>query len=99
MFFYFFGEFSWKHSKWLLIAFSTMEVEFVACYEATSHALWLRNFKTLNFRFHFKAVENFMWLIAVFFSKNNKSSNGLKAIHIKYLVMRERVYNQTMSIN
>src|SRR5438270_10991178 len=35
---------SWKSVKQSITASSTMEAEFVACFEATSHALWLRNF-------------------------------------------------------
>jgi hypothetical protein len=35
---------SWKSSKQSIIAMSTMEAEFVACFEATNQALWLRNF-------------------------------------------------------
>ena len=38
------GVVSWKSAKQSIIASSTMEVEFVACFEVTIHALWLRNF-------------------------------------------------------
>ncbi|TYK28192.1 Retrovirus-related Pol polyprotein from transposon TNT 1-94 [Cucumis melo var. makuwa] len=38
------GEISWKSAKQSIIAASTMEAEFVACFEATVHGLWLRNF-------------------------------------------------------
>ncbi|CAN6851531.1 unnamed protein product [Brassica oleracea var. botrytis] len=38
------GAISWKNGKQSVIATSTMEAEFVACFEATIHALWLRNF-------------------------------------------------------
>ncbi|TYK14596.1 Retrovirus-related Pol polyprotein from transposon TNT 1-94 [Cucumis melo var. makuwa] len=38
------GAISWKSAKQSIIASSTMEVEFVACFEATVHGLWLRNF-------------------------------------------------------
>ncbi|XP_074303650.1 secreted RxLR effector protein 161-like [Silene latifolia] len=38
------GVVSWKSGKQSIIATSTMEAEFVACFEATIHALWLRNF-------------------------------------------------------
>ncbi|KAL1200755.1 Retrovirus-related Pol polyprotein from transposon TNT 1-94 [Cardamine amara subsp. amara] len=38
------GAVSWKSAKQSVIATSTMEAEFVACFEATVHALWLRNF-------------------------------------------------------
>ena len=33
------GAISWKSAKQLVIATSTMKAEFVACYEATIHAL------------------------------------------------------------
>ncbi|KAA0057393.1 hypothetical protein IC582_010140 [Cucumis melo] len=35
---------SWKSVKHSIIAASTMDAEFVACFEATVHGLWLRNF-------------------------------------------------------
>ena len=35
---------SWKSHKQSLIASSTMEAKFVACYKVTCHAIWLRNF-------------------------------------------------------
>ena len=40
------GAISWKSAKQSLIAQSTMEAEFIACYKATNHAIWLRNFVT-----------------------------------------------------
>ena len=38
------GAVSWKSAKQSVIASFTMEVEFVVCFEATIHALWLQNF-------------------------------------------------------
>lgn len=69
-------------------------VEFVACYEATIQAVWLRNFipvlqlvnasfETINIFF-----DNFSM---VFYSKNNKTSIGSNHIDIKYLVIRCKV--------
>ena len=37
---------SWKSVKQTLIASCTMEAEFIACYEASNHGIWLRNFIT-----------------------------------------------------
>ena len=37
---------SWKSVKQTLIASSTMDVEFIACFEASNHGIWLRNFVT-----------------------------------------------------
>ncbi|RVX19553.1 Retrovirus-related Pol polyprotein from transposon TNT 1-94 [Vitis vinifera] len=38
------GAVSWKSVKQTLTASSTMEAEYVACYEACCHAMWMRNF-------------------------------------------------------
>ncbi|RDX78769.1 Copia protein, partial [Mucuna pruriens] len=38
------GAISWKSVKHTLIAPSTMGAEFVACFEASNHGIWLRNF-------------------------------------------------------
>ena len=38
------GAISWKSVKQSVIAASTMEAEFVACFDATVQANWLRNF-------------------------------------------------------
>ena len=35
---------SLKSHKQTLVASSTMEEEYIACYEVTCHAIWLRNF-------------------------------------------------------
>ena len=36
------GAISWKSAKQSIIDTSTIEAEFVACFEATIHVLWLR---------------------------------------------------------
>ncbi|XP_048229047.1 secreted RxLR effector protein 161-like [Ricinus communis] len=38
------GAVSWKSAKQSVIVAFTMEAEFVACFEAIVHGLWLRNF-------------------------------------------------------
>ncbi|RVW16631.1 Retrovirus-related Pol polyprotein from transposon TNT 1-94 [Vitis vinifera] len=40
------GVVSWKSVKQTFIASSTMEAEFIACYETSNHGIWLRNFIT-----------------------------------------------------
>jgi hypothetical protein len=71
-----------------------MEAEFVACFEATIHGLWLRNFveglgivdiiaKPLKFFCDNSA--------AMFFSKNDRYSNGAKHMEIKYFIVKEEV--------
>ncbi|KAL0428126.1 UNVERIFIED_CONTAM: Retrovirus-related Pol polyprotein from transposon TNT 1-94 [Sesamum latifolium] len=38
------GAVSWRSAKQTLIATSTMEGEFMSCFEATSHGVWLKSF-------------------------------------------------------
>ena len=35
---------SWQSAKQLVTTSSTMEAEYVSCYEATRHAVWFQNF-------------------------------------------------------
>ena len=37
------GAISWRSDKQTLITTSTMEAEFVSCFEATSHGVWLKS--------------------------------------------------------
>ena len=88
------GAISWKSSKQTITATSTMEAEFVACFETIVHGLWLWNFilglgivnsisKPLKIY-----CDNFA---AVFFSKNDKYSNGVKHMELKYIMVKEEV--------
>lgn len=88
------GAVAWKSAKQPSIATSTMFAEYLACYEATSHAMWLKNFiqdlKVVD------SIEKPIQLFcdnkgAVFFCKNNKRSAGLKHMKVKYLLVREKV--------
>ena len=38
------GAVSWRSAKKTLIATSIMEAEFVSCFEATSHGVWMKSF-------------------------------------------------------
>ncbi|RVW20450.1 Retrovirus-related Pol polyprotein from transposon TNT 1-94 [Vitis vinifera] len=95
------GAVSWKSVKQTLVASSTMEAEFIACYEASNHGIWLRNFvtqlrivdgieKPLRINCDNKAAE--------LYSKNNRSSSKSKHIDIKFLVVKERVQSLQVSI-
>ncbi|KAL2327197.1 hypothetical protein Fmac_020624 [Flemingia macrophylla] len=95
------GTISWKSSKESVIATSTMEAEFVACFESTIHALWLWNFISWfgiidsiarPLRIY---CDNFA---AIFFSKNDRYSKGAKHIDLKYLSVNEEVQKQRVSI-
>ena len=87
-------ELSWRSAKQTLTATSTMEAEFVSCFEASSHGVWLKSFisglRIVDF------ISRSLKLYcdnsaAVFMAKNNKSGSQSKHIDIKYLAIRERV--------
>ncbi|KAL3655415.1 hypothetical protein CASFOL_001201 [Castilleja foliolosa] len=95
------GAVSWKSAKQSLVASSTMEAEFVACYEASNHGIWLRNFVT-GLRI-VDGVDRPLKLFcdnksAVMYSNNNRSSIKSKHIDIKFLVVKERVQSGQLSI-
>jgi hypothetical protein len=95
------GAVSWKSVKQTLIAPSTMAAEFVACFEASNHANWLRNFVT---GLHIiGSIERPLKIYcdnnaAVLYSNNNMSSTKSKFIDIKYLVVKERVQEKQILI-
>ena len=88
------GAISWKSVKHSLIASSTMYIEFVACYGASSQAVWLR-----NLILELQVVVSISRPIiiycdnnaAVFYSKSNKISMGSKHMEIKYLTIKDFV--------
>nr|CAN69552.1 hypothetical protein VITISV_009016 [Vitis vinifera] len=95
------GAVSWRSAKQTLIATSTMEAEFVSCFEATSHGVWLK-----SFIYGLRVVDSISRPLkiycdnstAVFMAKNNKSSSRNKHIDIKYLALRECVKEKTVVI-
>ena len=88
------GAVSWKSVKQTLTASSTMEAEYVACYEATCHAIWLRNFVSA-----LGVVDSISRPLklycdnsaAVSFSKNTRSTSRSKHIDIKFYFVKEKV--------
>ena len=95
------GAISWKSAKQTLIAPSTMAAEFIACYEASNHRIWLRNFVT-----RLRIVDNIERPLKLFcdnkstvlYSNNNRSSTKSKHIDIKFLVVKEIVQIGQISI-
>ena len=78
-----------------------MAAEFVACYEASNHGIWLRNF-VMGLRI-MDGIERPLKLFcnnksAVLYSNNNRSSTKSKFIDIKFLVVKERVQSGLISI-
>ncbi|XP_057948284.1 secreted RxLR effector protein 161-like [Malania oleifera] len=88
------GAISWKGAKQSIIATSTMEAEFVACFEATIQANWLWNFIS-----GFGIIDCIVKPLKIycdnsatfFFSKNDKYSKGAKHMELKYFVVKEDV--------
>ena len=71
-----------------------MAAEFVACYEAFNHVLWLWNFVT-GMRI-LSGIERPLKLYcdnksAALYFKNNKSSSRSRYIDIKFLIVKKRV--------
>ena len=72
------GAISQRSTKQTLTAISTMEVEFVSCFEAISHGIWLKSFIV-----GLKVVDSISRplriycdnLAVVFMAKNNKSGS------------------------
>ena len=84
-----------------------MEVEFVSCFEAIVHVLWLHNFIS-----RLEIVDNIAKQLRiyrdnsllVFFSTNNKYSKGVKLMELKYFVLKKKFKNKecqsnTLSLN
>jgi len=86
------GAISWKSVKQSVIAASTMEAEFVACFEVTVQANRLQNFISglgvvKNISKPLKIYcDNFA---TVFFYKSDKYSKGAKHMELKYFVVKE----------
>jgi hypothetical protein len=95
------GAISWRSSKQAIVASSTMYAEFIACYEATGQALWLKKFIP-----DLKVVDCISRPLkmycdnepAVFYAHNNKSSNATKSIEIRYYVVKDKIQDHTISL-
>ena len=95
------GALSWRSAKQTLTATSTMEAEFVSCFEASSHGVWLKSFIS-----GLRIVDSISRPLklycdnstAVLMAKNNKSGSRSKHIDIKYLAIRERVKEEKLVI-
>ena len=95
------GVVSWRSVKQTLTATSTMETEFVSCFEATSQGVWLKSFiyglRVMN------SISMTLRIFCdnsaeVFLAKNKKSGSRCKHIDIKYLAIREHVKEKQVVI-
>ena len=95
------GVVSWKSVKQTLAASSTMEGEYVACYEACCHAMWMQNFILALgvvdsiFRPLKLFCDNFA---TVAFSKNTRSISRSKHIDVKFYFVKEKVTESLIDI-
>ena len=88
------GVVSWRSVKQTLVATSTMEIEFISYFEATSYGVWLKSFIS-----GLRVVDSIVKPLrifydnsaAVFMAKNHKNGSRSKHIDIKYLAIRECV--------
>ncbi|XP_068321563.1 secreted RxLR effector protein 161-like [Pyrus communis] len=88
------GAISWKSAKQTIISTSTMEAEFIACFEGMKQAVWLKNFIS-----ELKVVDSVHKPLrmfcdnnsTVFFSKNNKRNLASRLMDVKFLKVREKV--------
>ena len=94
------GAVSWKSIKQTLTTSSIMEAEYVACYEATCHAIWLWNFiSTLE------VVHSISRLLKLFcdnsttvsFFRNTRSTSRSKYIDVKFFFVKEKVVESLIS--
>jgi len=87
------GAISWKSCKQSIATSSTMQAEFIACYEAIGQAVWLKNFVP-----SLRIVDSISKPLtmyrdnqaAVLFSGNNKPTDGSKHLDLKYYVVKDR---------
>ena len=95
------GAISWKSIKQSVTVTSSMEAEYIACYEATWEVIWLRNFIS-----SLKIVESISRplticydnVVVVSFSHNNKSSTRMKHFDFKHQFVKDKVHEYHTSI-
>ena len=95
------GVVTWKCVKQTLTTSSTMEAEYVTCYEATCHAIWL-----WNFILALEVVHNISKLLELFcdnfaavsFSMNTRSTSRSKNIDGKFFFVKEKVAESLISV-
>ena len=90
-----------KNVKQTLVASSTMEAEYVACYEVTCHTIWLWNFISALEVVH--SISRPLKLFydnsaAISFSRNARSTTRSKHIDVKFLFIKEKVAESLISV-
>jgi hypothetical protein len=96
------GAISWSSSKQNVMTSFTMYEEFVACYEVTEQAMWLRKFVP-----GLRVVDSIEMSLklyydnepAVLYTHNNKKTKTVKHINIRFYVVKEKIQDQTISLD
>ena len=88
------GAVFWKSVKQTLTASSTMQAEFISCYENVTQAIWLKNFM-VGLQFLYPSTKLLIIyydnMAVVFFTRNNKYFSRSKHFELKYLTIRDIV--------
>jgi hypothetical protein len=95
------GAILWKSSKQTITTSLMMYAEFVACYEATGQAEWLKKFVP-----GLRVTDSIEKPLKIYYdnepavqhSYNNKKSDASKHINIKYYVVKEKIQDHTISL-
>ena len=95
------GVVSWKSLKQTLTTSYIIEAEYVACYMATCHTIWLRNFISALEVVHF--ISRLLKLLCdnsttLYFSRNTRSTSRSKHIDVKFFFVKEIVVESCISI-
>ena len=96
------GVVSWKSVKWTLTDSSTIAAEYVACYEATCHAIWLQNFISALEVNH--SISRLLKLFydnstAVSFSRNTRSTPRSKYIDVISFLWKRKLQSPSFLLS
>jgi hypothetical protein len=95
------GAISWSSSKHTVMTSFTMHAEFIACYEAVGQTMWLKKFVS-GLRV-VDSIERPLKLYcdnepAILYAHNKKKTKVVKHINIRFYVVKEKIQNQTISL-
>ncbi|CAL9017000.1 unnamed protein product [Prunus brigantina] len=95
------GAVSWRSKKQTTRSVSTMESEYIGCFEAARQCVWLKNL--IHSMKIVKSIERPLKLYCdnsstVFFAKNNKRSDASRLLDIKYLTLQDKVRDGVIDI-
>jgi hypothetical protein len=95
------GAISWRSSKQKLVASSTKHAEFIACHDTIGQVIVLKKFVP-----DLRVVDCINKPLkmycdnqpAVYYAHNNKSSNASKPIEVKFYVVKDRIRDETITL-